>query len=120
MTNHSNHGFHPIQGFKHAIKVLAQDIIFHGLALFTFLLIGVATVFYHIVEKWSWVDAIYFSVITISTVGFGDITPHTPAGKLFTVFYILCGLGLFVTVTANVSDRILKAATQRFNKKEAE
>jgi voltage-gated potassium channel Kch len=40
------------------------------------------------------VNAIYFSVVTLGTVGYGDITPTTDAGKLFTVFYIIFGLGV--------------------------
>lgn len=35
-------------------------------------LIDVATVFYHVQEGWRWIDTLYFSVITISTVGYGD------------------------------------------------
>jgi len=56
------------------------------------ILIGV--VFYVNVEHWSVVDAIYFSVVTLGTVGYGDITPTTDVGKIFTVFYILFGLGV--------------------------
>jgi voltage-gated potassium channel len=56
------------------------------------LLIGV--MFYVNVEHWSVVDAIYFSVVTLGTVGYGDITPTTDVGKIFTVFYILFGLGV--------------------------
>jgi len=64
------------------------------------LLIGV--VFYMNVEHWSLVNAIYFCVVTLGTVGYGDITPKTDLGKLFTVFYIIFGLavigGFFATL----------------------
>jgi voltage-gated potassium channel len=56
------------------------------------LMIGV--VFYTNVEHWSVVNAIYFCVVTLGTVGYGDITPTTDVGKLFTVFYIIFGLGV--------------------------
>ena len=56
------------------------------------LLTGV--VFYTNVEHWTLVNAIYFCVVTLGTVGYGDITPTTDAGKIFTVFYILFGLGV--------------------------
>ena len=39
-------------------------------------------------------DAIYFCVVTLGTVGYGDITPTTDVGKIFTVFYIIFGLGV--------------------------
>jgi voltage-gated potassium channel len=56
------------------------------------LMIGV--VFYTNVEHWSLVNAIYFCVVTLGTVGYGDITPTTDVGKIFTVFYIIFGLGV--------------------------
>lgn len=65
--------------------------------------------FYHFVEKWSWIDAFYFSVITIATVGYGDFSPQTNLGKLFTVGYILVGIGLFVTTTATLASQMLFA-----------
>lgn len=54
-------------------------------------------VFYHIVEGLAWLDAFYFCTITLTTVGYGDITPHTPEGKLFTIFYVLIGIGVIAT-----------------------
>jgi len=64
------------------------------------LMIGV--VFYVNVEHWSLVDAVYFSVVTLGTVGYGDITPKTDLGKIFTTFYIIFGLavigGFFATL----------------------
>lgn len=61
--------------------------------------IGSATIFYHLVEGWSWVDSFYFSVVAVTTVGFGDLTPSHDISKLFTVFYLLSGIaivGLFI------------------------
>jgi voltage-gated potassium channel len=60
--------------------------------MITLLLIG--TVFYHFVEHFTWLDAIYFCVVTLATVGYGDLSPHTALGKVFTIFYILFGIGI--------------------------
>ena len=61
------------------------------------LILGMGTVFYHLVERLSWLDAVYFSTITLTTVGYGDITPHTAIGKIFTIFYVLAGIGTIAT-----------------------
>ncbi|WP_280818020.1 potassium channel family protein [Parasedimentitalea huanghaiensis] len=71
-----------------------------------------ASVFYRYVEGWSWLDSIYFSVVTISTVGFGDFSPETAAGKIFTMFYIVIGLGVFVTAVTTIADSILSQGGQ--------
>ena len=62
--------------------------------------LSVGVVFYHHVENLKWLDALYFSVITLTTVGYGDIVPTTDAAKLFTVFYVLIGVGI-IAATAN-------------------
>lgn len=66
-----------------------------------------ATVYYHL-ESWSYADAVYFSVITISTVGYGEVTPTTIEGKLFTVVYIFVGVGLFVLAVGAFADHVIK------------
>ncbi len=59
------------------------------------LVIVIGTVFFHLVEGWSWVDSYFFSVITLSTVGYGSLVPATAAGKIFTTIFIFVGLGIF-------------------------
>ncbi len=56
--------------------------------------VGLGTVVYRYLEDWGWVDSLYFSVITLTSVGYGDLAPSTSGSKLFTVFYILTGLSL--------------------------
>jgi hypothetical protein len=60
-------------------------------------LLAVGTVVYRLLEDWSWVDSLYFSVVAVTTVGFGDLTPSTDASKLFTVVYILSGITIITT-----------------------
>lgn len=57
------------------------------------LLVGGAA-FYHRVEGWPWVDAFYFCVVSLTTVGYGDLSPTTTIGKIFTMVYLLIGLGI--------------------------
>src|SRR3989338_4666780 len=56
-------------------------------------LFGGAT-FYHYAEKWRYLDAIYFSAYTMTTVGYGDFVPKTDAGKIFTIFYVFAGVAM--------------------------
>jgi hypothetical protein len=66
-----------------------------GVAALTALVGG--AIFFHYVESLSWLNSFYFCIITLTTVGYGDITPHTDAGKIFDMFYVLAGIGIIAT-----------------------
>ncbi|MBT7073165.1 MAG: two pore domain potassium channel family protein [Anaerolineae bacterium] len=80
--------------FFRAIREGLKDPDFRGLFYWVLGFLGLGTWFYARVEGWNILDSLYFSVITLTTVGYGDFAPQTPAGKLFTILYILIGLGL--------------------------
>jgi voltage-gated potassium channel len=61
------------------------------------------TVVYAWLEGWSPLDALYFSVVTLATVGFGDLHPTTDAAKLFTILYILFGLGVIAAFISELT-----------------
>lgn len=71
------------------------------------------TIFFHNVEGWSWIDAFYFSVTTMSTVGYGDLAPKSDFGKLFTTLYIVVAVGLFVALVSFLADGMLSASRRR-------
>lgn len=98
----------PLRHLLYGLKAALGDARIQTLLALTFTLIGVAAVFYSLVEKWSFVDALYFAVVTIATIGYGDFTPHTVIGKLFTIVYVMSGIGLFVTTAAAVAESLLK------------
>ena len=58
-------------------------------------IVVVGTVFFHFVEGWSWLDSYFFTVVTLSTVGYGSLVPATAAGKIGTTVFIFVGLGIF-------------------------
>lgn len=71
---------------------------YHRRLLYVFIVIliflfGGATL-YHFIEKWRYLDAIYFSAYTMTTVGYGDFVPKTDAGKIFTIFYVFAGVAI--------------------------
>lgn len=63
-------------------------------------------------------DAFYFVVVTIATVGFGDISPHTLAGKILTMIIIVTGVVCFVAVAANIVEYYIarRERTERLRK----
>jgi len=60
-----------------------------------FLIVIGGTVFFHKIEGWSWLDSYFFTVVTLSTVGYGSLVPATAAGKIGTTVFIFVGLGIF-------------------------
>ncbi len=95
-------------GFRVAVR--APEV--QGVLALTLALISVATIFYWFVEGWSLLDSAYFSVVTIATVGYGDFAPQTGIGKLFTIFYIICGIGIFVAAAGAIANVVLRAGTE--------
>src|SRR6516162_5149478 len=57
---------------------------------------AVGTAGYVLIEGWNWWDAFYMTMITITTVGYGEVHPLSPAGQAFTVVIILGGAGTFL------------------------
>ena len=86
---------------------------FRAIAGVSFVTIGIGTVFYHLIEHMRWLDSLYFSVMTLTTVGFGDFAPKTDIGKLFTVGYVIFGVGIIAALANNL---LKTAAARRFIK----
>ena len=82
-----------------------RDPQFRGLAGSVAAVLAAGTTFYSLVEDWSVLDSLYFSVITLTTVGFGDFAPETAVGKLFTSFYIYIGLGFIMASVPTIVHR---------------
>jgi voltage-gated potassium channel Kch len=83
-----------------------------------FLILLLGTVFYRMAEGWSWLDSLYFSVITLSTVGYGDFNPTTPLSKIFTIAYIFLGISIFVSFASMLAKERAEIARDRVADKE--
>lgn len=59
---------------------------------------------FHWMEGWNWLDAIYFAVVSLTTVGYGDLTPTRPITKVFTIFYILNGYGILLALIDTIRE----------------
>ncbi len=77
-----------------------------GWALSTLLL---GTLVYHWLEGWSYLDALYFCVISLATIGYGDLTPTTPLARAFTIVYVINGIVILLALF----DRIRAVRTGR-------
>lgn len=95
-----------------------KDPVFRSTLFLVLLTLLSATLFYHKFEGWGWLDALYFSVATMSTVGYGDLTPATDAGKVFTIVYIFVGIGLFVALVGQIANALIKGGKANAEAKE--
>ncbi len=57
-------------------------------------MISLGTVTYHSMEGWSWTSSFYFTVCTITTVGYGDMVPSTETSRLVTALFALAGVSI--------------------------
>lgn len=73
----------------------------------TTLLVG--TLVYHWLEGWSYLNALYFCVISLATIGYGDLVPTTPLAKVFTIVYVINGIVILLALF----DRIRVVRTRR-------
>jgi voltage-gated potassium channel Kch len=84
------------------------------LVIFTLTL---GTVTYHSIEGWTWLDSLYFSVITLTTIGFGDLAPATDIGKIFTIIYVFIGLGILLGFVNASGEHFRKQQVERMSQR---
>ena len=66
------------------------------------LIVAGSTVFFRFVEGWSWLDAYFFTVVTLSTVGYGSLVPATAVGKVATTVLIILGLAVVAVIVQHL------------------
>ncbi len=96
-----------------------KRIIFYVIAIVAVVLYGTVGVYLlgqsgnFNVKITSWVEAVYFTVVTISTVGYGDITPITETGRIFVIILIISGLSIFLSAVTVLSGEFLSARVEK-------
>jgi voltage-gated potassium channel len=92
-----------------------QRISISLLSLLLIVLLG--TLGYHWLEGWHWFDSLYMTIITLATIGYGEIHPLTTAGRVFTIVLIALGVTaagfIFTTLTQALVESQLAATFGR-------
>jgi voltage-gated potassium channel len=90
-----------------------RDPLTRGVVVLLLVVLAGGTAFYTQAESWSVVDSIYFTTITLTTIGYGDLTPSSDAAKIFTVVYSLVGIGLMGTFIGVIATKVRDANVAR-------
>jgi voltage-gated potassium channel len=97
-----------VYSLKEKYQRLRKELIAGGVALAVVFLLG--TLWYWLIEQWSIVESAYMTMITLSTVGFGEVRPLTERSRLFTIALILMGI---VTI-GYIANRFTEALIQGY------
>lgn len=87
------------------MKVFQSKINKIGLLIFSILSIG--TFGYMFLSNYTFIDAIYQTIITVTTVGFGEVKPFSQTDKLFTIFLILTSISIFGYAVSSFSEYLV-------------
>ena len=98
-----------VVNFFRSVLEVFKEARYRALTISVVLTLSVGTLFYRLVEGWSWLDSLYFSVITLTTVGYGDLAPSKPASKVFTILFIFAGIGILMAFL----DTLARARVER-------
>ncbi|MFO7769408.1 MAG: potassium channel protein [bacterium] len=77
------------------------------------LLLGAGTLGYMLVEGWPFLDSLYMTVITMATVGFGEVHDLTPAGEVFTIFLIFLGVAMVGLAVSSLGQMVVEGEIRR-------
>ena len=77
------------------------------------LLFAGGTIGYRLIEHPPWWDAFFMTVITLTTVGYGEVFPLSRAGEVFTTLLLLGGLGMFLLLATDVARTVIEGELQQ-------
>ena len=97
-----------LRGFRIAFVAVWRDPETKALPVVVGVLLVSGTMFYWSVEDWSLIQALYFSVVTLATVGYGDLTPTSDYSRIFTIIYIFIGLGVLVLFLSSLAQQYIR------------
>ena len=77
---------------QHKFRVWIGEVVLGG--MFAVVYFGLGVLIYSELEDWDTLETLYFTSVTMTTIGYGDFSPKTEAGRWFTIFYSLLGIAL--------------------------
>jgi voltage-gated potassium channel Kch len=106
------------RGLARAVAGVWRDPETKALPFVAAALVVTGTIFYWRFEDWTIIQSLYFSIVTLTTVGYGDFAPTTAGTQIFTIFYILTGIGVFVALLASVAEKYIEQKGERTSARE--
>ena len=76
--------------------------------ILTFAVVAYGIIGFHFIENQDWTISLYWTFVTIGTVGYGDYSPKTPLGMYFTITLIIFGIGTFAVAIESIVEFITK------------
>ncbi len=72
-------------------------------------ILALGTLGFHLIEGWSWADSLYTATQTVTTVGYGDLAPQTPAGRLFAIAFMIAGVGTVLYALTSIVQTVVQS-----------
>ena len=91
-----------------ALRAVWRDPETKALPFVAGALVLTGTLFYWRFEDWTIIESLYFCIVTLTTVGYGDFTPTSPETQIFTIVYILTGFGVLVALLTSVAEKYIE------------
>lgn len=108
--------------YRHLFKFAAAKTIMKphhalvGAIAILAIIIFIGTVFYHYEEKWSYVDSLYFSAVTLTTIGSSELYPTNDMSKLFSVLYVLVGVPIALFILIDLIGKVAEGRLLKLGK----
>ena len=96
------------RGLARAMGAVWRDPETKALPAVAGALVLAGTLFYWRFEDWTLIESLYFCIVTLTTVGYGDFSPTTAGTQIFTIIYILTGFGVLVALLTSVAQQYIR------------